>query len=122
MTNHTESAYRLTVYYDCHRGESVPLFAEIRRTIATVEEAKAIVAELPKSMKLTATTLRSLANGDQGYIRGRVTLKANGVNGGVNETGVKRLKAWVAKLDTEYTTARTSNAYATLTDALAAIG
>lgn len=78
----------------------------------TVEQRDAIAAEFPKFTKVRATTLSGVGTAPQRPMNGRVTrdlpmltfdavLAANGVNGGTNEAGLKRLAAFdrtIAKL------------------------
>lgn len=82
----------------------------------TPESAAALVALFPKSAKLTAG--RIMQNGGRigGFIRGSGKLATDGVNGGVNETAIRRYRAVVraaAKLGIEirWTARNYSNAY-----------
>jgi hypothetical protein len=64
-------------------------------TFTTNEERDAFVALFPKSVKVVATTLSGLVI-DQPYATIQVALHADAVNGGVNETGIKRLRKFIA--------------------------
>lgn len=90
-----------------------------------VDDADATVALFPKSVGLKATTLRS-RDGVFPFVNGHAQLLANGANGGINETGLRRLRAALkaadkAGIEVEYDAA-VGNAYATLADALTALG
>ena len=55
----------------------------------------AMLALFPKSAGLKLGTISSPDEPSRPYISGYASFTANGVNGGVNETGVKRFKAIV---------------------------
>jgi len=81
---------------------------QISVTCPTRERADEIVAMFPKSCKLKSYRVSSDPV-DYAGAGNWITLWANGVNGGVNETGLKRYRAIVAKaralgfyLDFEY--------------------
>jgi hypothetical protein len=103
------------------RDPNAAQHVEITAKCSTVEAAREIAALFPKSMKVRATTLTSYATGEAvvtGIICFRAGLRSDGVNGGRNETGIKRYRSLVAKLakhgfSTEYV-AQWSNAYPTL--------
>lgn len=59
----------------------------------TVEQCQAYIASFPKAVgKIYATSIRGVAY-DREYplARFEILIKADGVNGGVNETGLKRI-------------------------------
>ncbi len=57
-------------------------------------DAEAFVTLFPKSAKLRVFTMRGDTEADDRYGADvRIELWANGVNGGVNETGIKRYRA-----------------------------
>lgn len=62
----------------------------------TIEAAQALAAQFPKGAKVSANPHGcSQADGTvTGLVNFRVTLQADGVNGGKNETGVKRYRAF----------------------------
>lgn len=61
-----------------------PTHATFGASFATVEEAEALVALFPKGA--------GLRTNQYGGVYLHVTLKANGINGGINEAGVKRIR------------------------------
>ena len=77
---------------------------EFSRCFPTEADAQAFVATLPKSLKARATTMSGhLPNGAvSGYVWLRASLAKDGVNGGVNETGLKRLKVAARVLTFEW--------------------
>ncbi len=63
-------------------------------TVETVELAREIAASLPKSIKIQANVLNDREAGEKyGYLTLSIALKANGVNGGRNEAGIKRYRS-----------------------------
>lgn len=77
---------------------------EFHRTFPTVADAEMFAATLPKSLKARATSMSGhLPNGARsGFVFFRAVLKQDGVNGGVNETGLKRLRAAVKAISFEW--------------------
>lgn len=68
------------------------------RPFPTLETAQAFARSFPKSRGVYATTLSSVPSAghpssNYGLVGINVRLVADGVNGGVNETGIKRLRA-----------------------------
>ena len=123
----TAPTFRLAINFDSRKGTAVPQDATVEAVFGTVEEAAAWVATQPKALGLRATTLTSYIDGPAGrtvnfvgYIQGRAILIANGINGGKNETGIKRMNRWIKDLNIEFV-AQYSNSYPTLGAALAAI-
>lgn len=110
--------FKMTATY--RTGIDQPQHIYLSATVATEEEARAIAARFPKSAGIKATTLTSHNGGAtlvQGYLRMGVRLVSDGVNGGVNETGLRRYRSFRRAaeklgLDVEYTTPY-SNSYAT---------
>lgn len=88
---------------------------QLRASFATAEERDAWIAEQPKSHKWYSSTC-DMMDGTRRYdavADGYLT--ANGVNGGVNETAVRRYRA-IAKrhaLQWKFNANSTSNAYPT---------
>lgn len=126
----TTPTFTLTIYTD---NDGTPggatLSSDFDRNLPPAEQqfpteqaARDFAASLPKSRKISGCRL-SYALGECGSVHGYANLASNGVNGGVNETGVKRLRAWLAdpRLDIHYE-ALYGNSYPTLADALAALG
>ena len=65
--------------------------------VATFEDAEAFCTEFPKYVKAHACTLSGNHDGDYfkiGMVRVAINLQTNGVNGGVNEMGIKRYRAF----------------------------
>lgn len=69
--------------------------------VPTLEAAQALAAEFPKTTKVRATTLTSPIDGDYtkgsrvtGIVTFQATTASNGVNGGTNETGIRRLRSF----------------------------
>jgi hypothetical protein len=116
--------------YHTHDGQ--PQGWKLVLVLETVEQAREFVAAAPKSLKLRATTLTgpindAYENGSRewGYVTTDAALLKDGVNGGVNETGIKRywsLKKWAAKAGVELVwTRQWANSYATQADFEAAL-
>lgn len=71
-------------------------YATISAEFETLELAQAAVAAFPKSYKLVARKV--VGNGAvTGELAGSVVLKANAANGGVNESGLKRIETIAKK-------------------------
>lgn len=66
--------------------------------VETVEEARALAASFPKSTKVRGGSLSTRTRDGEpvvvGYVKFNANLVANGVNGGVNETGMKRYRSF----------------------------
>lgn len=78
-----------------------PTGAQIVMVTRTVAEAQAIAALFPKSVKVRATEFTTHRKGQyhENFVLGYVhlpfvQLATNGVNGGRNETGLKRLRSF----------------------------
>lgn len=84
--------FELTTVYALGDPDRTPQQFEFRMVLPTREDAIAFVAQFPRSTGLRATTLSS-ADGTYGYVTGSARLWADGVNGGRNEAGIKRLRS-----------------------------
>lgn len=115
-----------------HQRPDQPQHADLVAHFATPEAAAEFVAAQPKALGLHATSLHTTVDGTArgervvvGYVKGNVKLVKDGVNGGVNETGIKRLRRWVADLapvDGQATGgAKCGNQYDSVADLLAAV-
>ena len=132
MTATSTPALRLSVtaVTEYVNGDFVPNFDRIQSAtvgaqVTDLETAKEIAALFPKMVGLTATTLSGSREGNTGYLHFSVKLAKDGVNGGKNETGIKRLQRLLAVaakngLAVEYV-ANFSNSYPTMDAALAAV-
>ncbi len=72
--------------------------ANIYRNFATADEAAGFAAQFPKSMRLHTAILCGFEDGTAYRVGVSVTLDANGANGGVNETGIKRARRFLTAL------------------------
>jgi hypothetical protein len=119
-------------YWADKRGEGrKPGHVDIAILAVDAVERDAILALFPKSARLHATSLSRMGTDENGgsrtlgYISSTIKLATDGVNGGRNETGIKRLHSILraaekAGLVVEYSAAA-GNAYDSLSDLLAAI-
>ena len=134
----TTQAPRFTL--TIHHREGVPTSAELRpaydaklppedQEFPTAEAAAEFVKQFPKSRGLKATTIdytpgKTLTGrmARAGWVVGHINFSADGVNGGRNEAGIKRLRAWLAdpRLNITYV-GRTAQQFPTLDEALAAV-
>ena len=77
--------------------ETTAYGATVTARFDTPQDAAAFAARFPKAAKLTAPSLNGYTvvgrpgHPERGMIRVHVKLTADGVNGGVNETGLRRL-------------------------------
>jgi hypothetical protein len=92
-----------TAYATADQVPATPTVAHVFATAASVEAvvyvadpqaAVEFAATLPKGIKAKASTLTYGDNRKVGWVSMRAVLEANGVNGGRNETGVKRVQAF----------------------------
>jgi hypothetical protein len=70
--------------------------------VESVERAREIAAQFPKSYKVRGTSVTSYADGHprvSGYVGWSRRLNPNDVNGGANETGIAAYHRMIAKLD-----------------------
>lgn len=104
--------------YDTATGK--PLYAEAFGWFETETERDAVLATIPKSVKATASSMSGHPLGTVPTIGFRASFMSNGVNGGLNETGVRRFKTLLAKVPCQWQ-ASFSNAYTTQAEALAAV-
>lgn len=74
---------------------------ELGITIDSPDEARAIAATFPKSWRVKAGKGWGLS-GHYGYVIMTVELGADGVNGGANEAGLKRLRAMAKRVPFEF--------------------
>jgi hypothetical protein len=81
---------KFTAYHHYQKPDVVS-GASVEAILATVAEAQALVARFPKSAGLRATGCNT-RDGVVGHVRLRVGLEPNGANGGINETGLRRLR------------------------------
>ena len=131
----------ITAFYDSEVGPSVPKFWDVAAYFGTVAEREEVLAWFPKSYGLRPSTLSTMRPGEivDGYrdrdprtwtllpsITGHAKLWSDGVNGGRNETGIKRLHKILAVAERHGMTVEVRkaarNGYETLADLLAAIG
>jgi hypothetical protein len=103
----------------------LPQAASVRARVSSLEEAERIAALFPKMIGLRAQTLRLQGGEMVGYLSMNVKLAVDGVNGGRNETGIKRLARLLAVAEkngiaVEYAPT-CSNSFPTMDEALAAI-
>ena len=118
------SAY-VTTEYDHHVGAGHPQQFEFNAELPTKADAAEFAAQFPKSAKVFAGLLYT-ENGTRGWASAQASLVSDGVNGGVNETGLRRYRTIVKtaeRLGIEILwVARAGNAYATREAFEAAIG
>jgi len=73
-----------------------PHYFEARADFATIADAQDFAAQFPKLVRMTATECVCYNAGAESTRKGiivvRIHLGADGVNGGVNETGLRRIK------------------------------
>jgi hypothetical protein len=74
---------------------SAPTHFEFMADLPTVEDAKVFAAQFPKSVKMYAGKILDTNNVTWGWVRTDGNLTSNGVNGGINETALKRYQAVV---------------------------
>jgi len=83
-----------TTKYDS-RTPGPPAAWSLHGRTRTVEGAKAIAVLFPKSAGVTGTGLSGDPNGNRGSFGAHGKLKADGVNGGRNEAGIRRYRTIV---------------------------
>lgn len=110
---------QIRAYFDSRRGESVPQDVKIRAEFATLADADAALALFPKSCRAFTCAGRRTDGEKYAIIAMEARLVANGSNGGKNETGIKRYRAFVAKavklgFAVEFIYGRAQNAYPTV--------
>lgn len=89
MTN-SEAAFAIRAIHDGHNMAHA-VGANITMVTDNIDAAIAVASMFPKSCKVRATKLFG-ADSVRGYVEFQVHLYENGVNGGVNETGIRRYK------------------------------
>lgn len=93
---------KLHAYYAGHYARTnpgAPQSYEFTAVLPSRNDAVAFAAQFPKSAKMFGGTLSCYDNGRsyvQGYASSHGNLVSNGVNGGVNESALRRYKAIVA--------------------------
>jgi hypothetical protein len=88
---------QIRAYFDNRKGESVPQDVKIRAEFATLADADAALALFPKSCRAFTCRGRRADGEKYAIIAMEARLVANGSNGGKNETGIKRYRAFIAK-------------------------
>lgn len=93
--------FEIHASFEYYKGSDFPQWFEFSTPLrATMAEAEADVAQFPKSSKLKAYELRDYTTGKlRYYARISIKLRTDGTNGGVNETGIKRMRAIYRVLD-----------------------
>lgn len=95
MTQTSEAAkttLTLSATYVTSQGKQYPASIYVSAALPTRQDADALVARFPKSVKLYAADL----NGDPlntARVRATIDLLGTTANGGVNETGLKRYRS-----------------------------
>lgn len=106
--------------------DATPVHYEFTAEFPTFEDAAAFAALFPKSHKMQATTLGKSDGTRVGYIRHYAWLAADDVNGGTNETAIKRYRALSRKIEALGATIvyapQFVNSYASRADFEAAVG
>ncbi|HIJ51514.1 MAG TPA: hypothetical protein HPP54_10795 [Nitrospinae bacterium] len=89
-------------YSDTGKPERTPgVFSRIEAELTTQnpEEAKEIAKSFPKSYQVRGSGVRPLDGSPAwGSVRIRAELSGDGVNGGKNESGIKRFKRFLTKV------------------------
>jgi hypothetical protein len=133
--NTATGTVEITGYYSSDaaaRGEGrIPAGFKLAVMTTDVPEAETVVGLFPKSAKLRAGTCGTMredftSGPTVGYVSVSITLAANGVNGGANETGVKRIASILKAADKAGLPVvwndRLGNSYPTLAEFLADLG
>lgn len=69
-----------------------PTFVNVRAELPTIEAAREFAALFPRAAKMRAEEVSTgPGRPDYAIVSVTITTAANGVNGGTNETGIKRL-------------------------------
>jgi hypothetical protein len=101
MNSTAAPAQTLTIQAHYNSAGQVAAY-EVTALVEDLAAAQAIVAQFPKSAGIWATECREyLATGTKvwGYVSGRAALAKDGVNGGKNETGIKRYRSLAKAAD-----------------------
>ncbi len=111
------TAHHLSTHYDAENAGRVQDVWFLAR-LATADEATALAASFPRSVRARAVGAT---------VRLEIALRANGANGGVNETGLRRYATFrrvAAKLGPEvvYVPGNAVNAFRTAADFEAVAG
>ncbi|GIH07512.1 hypothetical protein Rhe02_55790 [Rhizocola hellebori] len=120
MNGLTAPVLNIEAYWRHRKDASMPCHYLFRAEFATLEQAQQFAALFPKTAKLTTVTCYDPSRGTKtGIAENYSNLTADGSNGGVNETAIRRYRTLVkaaAKLGITvawYADPRTSNAYQT---------
>ena len=73
-----------------------PIFAEMSAVFDSDAERDEFLARFPKSVGVKATRVYGYGDEAKAGAKFRVDFRSDGVNGGVNETGIKRFRRFVA--------------------------
>lgn len=82
--------------------QTMPQAVQFTAKVDTVEQAREIAAQFPKSYKVRGSSLASYATGETvetGIVTWNRRLNPNDSNGGTNEAGIAAYHRMVAKLD-----------------------
>jgi len=92
------TAFQITAYFDSRKGQDAPQQVKIQTVVADIDTADAIAAQFPKSCRVfTCEGRRWPSNERFALVATEARLVASGNNGGKNETGIKRYRAFIAK-------------------------
>lgn len=83
--------FEITVYVTTRQDGSLGHYSARSREFETAEERDEALSAYAKGLKLRPVTIHSLDEKTRYGFTGHGDLAANGANGGVNETGLKRL-------------------------------
>ena len=91
----SNTTLRLNAHYatEYSRQAGLPQDYSFSAELPTVEAAREFVTLFPKSVKMFAATLYKADHTVGGWATTRGNLVSDGVNGGLNETGLKRYQA-----------------------------
>lgn len=124
------TSFRLQAYFDSKIGPTAPIGYGFWMEVPTLAEATEIAALFPKVCKVQAHTMSHARDGKVGHVGvvcADAKLRSDGVNGGINETGIRRynsLRKACAKLNLGVTFSAdwACNTYQSLAEFEAAIG
>ncbi len=86
---------------------------EVAAEVETTKDADEVVVIFPKSIGLKSCHLGRCVNGKYvkvGYVTMRVQLAKDGVNGGKNESGIKRIKRFLKLANHQFVMKESGNA------------
>ena len=84
--------------YGIVRLDNTPYSASLHVYFATPDEARTLVAQLPKSYRARGGAISDGRSPAWGSFTVEAITKASGANGGVNESGVDRIRRSILKL------------------------